>query len=220
MEFTQVIQEESEKPYFTQLMAYIKERRQEVNVYPKQANLFACFDACNLQEIKVVILGQDPYHQANQAMGYSFSVPKGIKIPPSLMNIYKELENDLGYDIPNHGDLTSWAKQGVLLMNTVMSVEESQPQAHKGKGWEQFSKRVIQTLNDREQPIVFILWGKPAQKNKVLIDDKKHLIIESAHPSPLSSYRGFFGSRPFSKTNAFLKEHNRQEIDWRIEDAI
>lgn len=220
MDFKQILLEEKQKPYFIDLMNFVNERYEQGIVYPSKENLFACFDACPLNEVKVVILGQDPYHQVNQAMGLSFSVPKGIKIPPSLVNIYKELESDLGITPCTHGNLMSWAKQGVLLMNTVLSVEDSSPNIHKNKGWEIFTDRIMEVLNESDTPIVFILWGKPAQLKAKKIDETKHLCLKSVHPSPLSSYRGFFGSKPFSQANKFLQEHGLSPIKWRIIDEI
>ncbi|MDF9824571.1 uracil-DNA glycosylase [Breznakia sp. PF5-3] len=216
MDIEAIVQEEKEKEYFKKLAKYINSRYINSTVYPPKEKLFACLKECDMNDVKVVILGQDPYHQKGQAMGLSFSVPKGVKVPPSLVNIYKELQDDLGVDLPNHGDLTSWTKQGVLLMNTVLSVEDSNANCHKGKGWEIFTDRIMRELNDYDKPLVFILWGKPAQEKARLIDNPKHLLLKSVHPSPLSAYRGFFGSKPFSKANTFLKANGRNEIDWRI----
>ncbi len=220
MNFKTLLSEEQQKPYFNELMNFIDQRYVEGIVYPRKENLFSCFEACPLDKVKVVILGQDPYHQKGQAMGLSFSVSKGLRIPPSLRNIYKELENDLGVSQCNHGDLTCWAKQGVLLLNSVLSVEDSQANIHKNKGWEKFTDRVMEVLNESETPIVFILWGKPAQLKAKMINEEKHLCLKSVHPSPLSSYRGFFGSKPFSLTNEFLEIHGMQPILWRIQDDI
>jgi uracil-DNA glycosylase len=172
----------------------------------------------SFKDTKVVILGQDPYHGPGQAHGLSFSVQPGIEMPPSLQNIFKELHNDLGCYLPNHGCLKKWADQGVLLLNTVLTVRQGQPNSHKGMGWEQFTDQVIRILNEREQPVVFILWGRHAQSKKELITGAHHLILESSHPSPMSASRGFFGSRPFSKTNQFLREIGVREIDWQIEN--
>ncbi len=220
MNFTQLLEEEKQKPYFQLLQTFVNERYESTTVYPSKENLFACFDICPLEKVKVVILGQDPYHQKGQAMGLSFSVPKGVKIPPSLVNIYKELESDLCIVAPNHGDLTYWAQQGVLLLNTVLSVEDSKPNCHKNKGWEIFTDRIMSVLNESETPIVFILWGKPAQQKAKMIDESKHFCIKSVHPSPLSSYRGFFGSKPFSLANTFLEAQGIEKIDWRIVDEV
>jgi uracil-DNA glycosylase len=168
------------------------------------------------QDTSVVILGQDPYHGAGQAHGLSFSVKPGVKQPPSLKNIFKELHDDLGCEIPNHGYLVKWAEQGVLMLNTVLTVRESKPNSHKGKGWENFTDQVIKALNEREQPVVFLLWGRHAQEKKNLITNERHHIIESAHPSPFAARKGFFGTKPFSKANQLLKEMGRKEIDWQI----
>lgn len=216
MEIESILQEEKQKDYFKQLMSFIDDRYKQVEVYPPKAMLFNCFKVCDMNNIKVVILGQDPYHQKGQAMGLSFSVAKDVKIPPSLNNIYKELEADMHITKPSHGDLTSWAKQGVLLMNTVMSVEAGKANAHQGRGWEQFTDRIMQELNTYQEPLVFILWGKPAQNKAKWITNEKHLLLKSVHPSPLSAHRGFFGSKPFSKANAFLEKHQRGIIDWSI----
>ena len=169
------------------------------------------------EDIKVVIIGQDPYHELHQANGLAFSVNKGVRIPPSLVNIYKEAHNDVGIDIPNHGDLTAWAKQGVLLLNTVLTVEKGCANSHKGKGWEIFTDHIIEEMNKREKPVVFILWGRQAENKASMIDTNKHCVITSAHPSPLSAHRGFFGSKPFSRTNEFLVSQGIEPIDWRID---
>lgn len=214
MDLNKIIESEKQKHYFQELMSYLDERYKQTLVYPLKENLFACFEKCPLDDIKVVILGQDPYHQPRQAMGLCFSVPEGVKLPPSLVNIYKELESDIGGSMRSSGDLTNWAKQGVLLLNTVMSVEDSKPNCHKNKGWEVFTDTIIQSLNEYDKPLVFVLWGKPAQEKLKFITNKNHLILTAPHPSPLSSYRGFFGSKPFSKANAFLKTNDRKEIEW------
>ena len=180
-------------------------------------DIFNCFKLTDYSSVKAVILGQDPYHGYGQAHGLCFSVQKGIKPPPSLVNIYKELKSDLEIEIPTHGELTSWAKQGVLLLNTVLTVREGTPNSHKDCGWQWFTDEVIKLLNKRDSPIVFILWGGNARSKKKFIDQNKHFIIESAHPSPLSAYNGFFGSKPFSKTNALLKSVDIEPINWNIE---
>ncbi len=185
-------------------------------VYPQRSQLFYAFELSPFKETKVVILGQDPYHGEGQAHGLAFSVPAGMKIPPSLRNIYKELEEDCSVKTPTHGDLSSWAKQGILLLNTVLTVEKSKAGSHQKKGWEAFTDEVIKVISRKRENVVFILWGSPAQKKQKLIDANKHHIIESVHPSPLSSYRGFFGSRPFSKTNLFLKSTQQKLIDWEL----
>ncbi|MDC1175590.1 uracil-DNA glycosylase [Bacteriovoracaceae bacterium] len=207
---TQVQQE-----YFINLNKFLKNQN-ELETYPKKENIFKAFELCSLKDLKVVILGQDPYHGQDQAHGLSFSVTTGMKIPPSLRNIYKELETDLNIKAPNHGCLESWAKQGVLLLNNVLTVEKSKAGAHQKKGWEQFTEFVMRTINEKKDNIVFILWGGPAQKKAKLLDDKRHFLLMSPHPSPLSSYRGFFGSRPFSKCNEFLKSKELKTIDWKI----
>ena len=187
-------------------------------IYPRKGEIFKAFELTDFSNVKVVILGQDPYHQPFQSHGLCFSVNKGVKIPPSLVNIYKEIKSDLGCEIPTHGNLTKWATQGVLLLNTIMSVRDSSPMSHSNKGWEIFTDRVIKELNDDDTPKVFLLWGSPSRKKKVLITNPRHLILECAHPSPLSAYNGFFGCKHFSKTNEFLKANNREIIDWQIED--
>ncbi|TCP70030.1 uracil-DNA glycosylase [Baia soyae] len=201
---------------FTGLLSKVEEERKTHTVYPKQEDLFSAFRLTSYADTKVVILGQDPYHGAGQAHGLSFSVQPGIKTPPSLKNIYKELESDLGIPAPNHGYLQSWAQQGVLLLNTILTVRESTPLAHKKMGWERFTDAVIQKCNEREQPVVFVLWGKPAQTKKKLITGQHHLILESVHPSPLSARGGFFGSKPFSHINQFLQKNKINPIDWSI----
>lgn len=185
-------------------------------IYPSQNEIFSAFDATPFNKVRVVIIGQDPYHGADQAHGMCFSVKKGIKPPPSLRNIYKELATDIGFEIPEHGFLDSWAKQGVLLLNSVLTVEESKAGSHQKKGWEEFTDSVIKTLNDKKENLVFILWGAPAQKKAKVVDEKRHFILKSPHPSPLAAYRGFFGSRPFSKTNELLQSINSKPIDWSL----
>lgn len=208
---------EFEKPYFQELINFLEEEYKHEVIYPERDDIFNALTYTAYNDVKVVILGQDPYHGPNQAHGLSFSVKKGVRLPPSLKNIYKELEADIGCTVPAHGDLTRWAKQGVLLLNTVLTVRQGAAHSHKGKGWEIFTDHVISRLNERETPVIFVLWGLPAQKKKKLIDESKHFIIESVHPSPLSVYRGFFGSKPFSKINQYLREFKREEIDWELE---
>lgn len=208
--------QEKQQTYYTELMRFLEDEYKQKQIFPPQAELFSAFQYCDLKQIKVVILGQDPYHEKNQAHGLAFSVRKGIKIPPSLRNIYKELHDDLGIEIPTHGCLTSWAKQGVFMLNAVLSVREGQAGSHHNKGWETFSDHVIQTINAECENVVFLLWGAPAQRKQSLIDSDKHCVLCAPHPSPLSAYRGFFGSKPFSQTNAYLKAHGCGEIDWRI----
>lgn len=205
---------EFEKSYFKQLVTFIREEYSNHIVYPPGKMLFNAFNYCPFNEVKVVILGQDPYHGQGQAHGLSFSVQDGIPIPPSLENIYKELVSDLGVPFPESGNLTHWAKQGVLLLNTVLSVREKEPQSHQNKGWEFFTDAVIRAISERKDPVVFILWGSPAQKKEAIIDSGKHLILKAVHPSPLSAYRGFFGSKPFGQTNAFLEKQGKSPIAW------
>ena len=211
------LKEEYKKEYFTELMNFVKEEYKNKIIYPKQNEVFNAFRYTDFDNVKVVILGQDPYHGPNQAEGLSFSVSDDVLKPPSLKNIFKELESDLGIPFPKHNSLKPWTKQGVLLLNAVLTVEEHKPASHKGKGWEIFTVDVIEILNKREKPIVFILWGAFARSKKNLITNKQHYIIESAHPSPFSARNGFFGSKPFSKTNKFLREKGLEEIDWRVE---
>lgn len=185
-------------------------------IYPEYDNVFNALKITSYKNTRVVIVGQDPYHGENEAMGLSFSVPKNIKVPPSLKNIYKELNDDLGIDIPNHGDLTSWTKEGVLLLNSVLTVEKDKPGSHQKIGWQRLTDYIIKIINQKETPVVFILWGNYARNKKEIITNPNHLIIESTHPSPFSARNGFFGSKPFSKTNDFLKKNNLQEINWEI----
>ncbi|NLK75180.1 MAG: uracil-DNA glycosylase [Clostridiales bacterium] len=213
------IGDEFKKSYYRELYNFVKAEYGKYIIYPNADDIFNAFHFTPLSKVKAVILGQDPYHNVGQAHGLSFSVKPGIDIPPSLVNIYKELHDDLGCYIPNHGHLEKWARQGVLLLNTVLTVRAHQANSHQGRGWEQFTDAVINAINQQDRPIVFILWGRPAQQKKKMLTNKKHLILEAPHPSPLSAYRGFFGSRPFSKTNEFLKSHGIEPIDWQIEQA-
>lgn len=217
-DWDQYLNQEFKQPYYLQIREFLVDEYNSRPIYPDRFDIFNALNYTSYTETKVVILGQDPYHGPGQAHGLSFSVKPGVPAPPSLQNIFKELQADLGCTIPNHGHLVSWAKQGVLLLNTVLTVRESQPNSHKGMGWETFTDRVITTLNDREQPVVFILWGKHAQDKQQLITRNHHYIIRSPHPSPLSSHRGFFGSRPFSKSNEFLEKMGLTPIDWQIPD--
>ena len=209
---------EFRKPYYKKLYEFIKEEYNTKQIFPPAEDIFNAFHLTPLSKVKVVILGQDPYHDVGQAHGLCFSVRPGICTPRSLVNIYKELHDDLGCKIPNNGYLEKWAKQGVLLLNTVLTVQAHQAFSHRGKGWEEFTNAAIQVLNEQDRPMVFILWGRPAQEKKAFLNNPKHLILESPHPSPLSASRGFFGSRPFSKTNLFLEENGIAPIDWQIED--
>lgn len=211
------IEDEFKKPYYRELYNFVKAEYERYIIYPSADDIFNAFHFTPLSKVKVVILGQDPYHNQGQAHGLSFSVKPGIDIPPSLVNIYKELQDDLGCYIPNHGYLEKWARQGVLLLNTVLTVRAHQANSHQGRGWEQFTDAVINAINQQDRPIVFILWGRPAQQKKKMLTNKKHLILEAPHPSPLSAYRGFFGSKPFSKTNEFLISNGLEPIDWQIE---
>lgn len=208
--------EESGKDYYAALMSFLDDEYSRYTVYPPRDDLFASFELTPYESAKVVILGQDPYHQPHQAHGLSFSVRMGVKPPPSLQNIYKELQSDLGIEPPSHGCLESWARQGVFLLNTVMSVREGAAGSHSGKGWELFTDNAVRYLNRHSSPLVFILWGARAHAKEALIKDHKHLIIKSAHPSPLSAYKGFFGSRPFSQANSFLRLNDLTEISWNM----
>ncbi len=210
--------EETKKEYFLNLEKFLSKEYQNNKVYPSRENLFNCFRLTSLEDVKVVILGQDPYHQPSQAHGLAFSVQRGVKIPPSLRNIFKEINNDTGAAIPSHGDLTYLAKQGVLLLNTILTVEDSKPLSHQNKGWEIFTDRVIDQVNNSKQPIVFLLWGNNSRNKKELITNKEHLVLEAPHPSPLSSYHGFFGCKHFSKANEFLIKNNLKPIDWEIKE--
>lgn len=212
MLFEQFLLNEKQQPYFKQLKIKLIEEYENYDVYPPIHDLFNCFK--DIQQLKVVILGQDPYHQKGQANGLAFSVHKGVKIPPSLKNIYHELSEDLGIDIPTHGDLSAWVKEGVLLLNNVLSVRDSQPNSHFNLGWHTFVEHTIQYINQLDEPIVYILWGKNAISKKKLVTNPQHFVIESAHPSPLSAYRGFFGSKPFSKANNYLVSHGKTPVNW------
>lgn len=201
---------------FKKFLNMINDKYKTNTIYPLKENIFNALKLTSYKDTKVVIMGQDPYHGEGEAHGLSFSVQKGIKVPPSLQNIYKELNDDLGIKPVNDGDLTKWAKEGVLLLNAVLTVEKDKPASHRKLGWELFTDYIIKLLNDREEPVVFILWGNFAKEKKKYITNPKHLIIESAHPSPFSANYGFFGSKPFSKANAFLKKNNIKEIDWQL----
>lgn len=211
-----ILKEEINKEYFQKLIIFIKEEYKKKTIYPKQTEIFKAFRNTSYKDTKVVILGQDPYHGENEAEGLSFSVKIGIRKPPSLQNIFKELKNDLGYEIPENGSLVKWSEEKVLLLNTVLTVEKDKPASHKDLGWETFTDAVIKKLNEKETPVVFILWGNFAKSKKKYITNKNHYIIESAHPSPFSAYNGFFGSKPFSKTNNFLISKGIKPIDWEI----
>lgn len=209
-----ILWEEFQKPYFETLKHFLVEEKKHYTLYPSGPNIFAAFEHTPFENVKVVILGQDPYHGEKQAHGLCFSVQEGVAHPPSLQNIFKELQSDIGCAIPKHGTLTSWAKEGVFLLNTVLTVRASQPLSHRNQGWENFTDAVIRAISSRKENVVFILWGAPAGAKASLIDSKKHLILRAPHPSPLSSYRGFFGSKPFSKTNEYLIKHGKTPITW------
>ncbi len=209
---------EFRQPYYRKLYQTIREEYRTRVIYPPAQEIFTAFHLTPLDRVKVVILGQDPYHEPNQAHGLCFSVKKGVEIPPSLVNIYQELSDDLGCPIPHHGCLVHWAEQGVLMLNTLLTVRAHQAFSHKDIGWEAFTDAAIRAVDGEDRPIVFILWGRPAQQKKALITNPKRLVIESPHPSPLSAYRGFFGSRPFSRTNDWLVSHGETPIDWEIPD--
>lgn len=212
----ELLDTELQKEYYQNLSSFIINEYNTKTVFPPFDTIYRAFDLIEPEDVKVVIIGQDPYHGRDQANGLAFSVHRGCKIPPSLRNIYKELQDDIGCEIPDHGNLENWAREGVLLINSVLTVLESQANSHKEKGWEIFTDHVISTLSKNYTHIVFVLWGKPSQKKSVLIDASKHLIIKSAHPSPLSAFRGFFGSKPFSQSNEYLKQYCRGSIDWCI----
>jgi uracil-DNA glycosylase len=211
-----ILQDEFEKDYFKTLVEQVKREYEKHTCHPPIDEVFRAFRLTPYTKTKVLLLGQDPYHNPHQAMGLAFSVNKGVKIPPSLENIFKEYQDDLGYPRPTSGDLTPWGKQGMLLLNAILSVRENNPLSHRPYGWERFTDHVITKLNEKERPMVFVLWGSYARSKKHLIDNDRHLIIENVHPSPLSAYRGFFGSRPFSKINRFLETTGQQPLDFRL----
>jgi len=215
-----VLQPQFDSPYMVELRKFlVTEREAGKSIFPKGSEWFHALDATPLDNVHVVILGQDPYHGEGQAHGLCFSVKPGVRPPPSLVNIYKELQSDLGLPPPRHGHLEHWARQGVLMLNSVLTVEANRAASHQGKGWEKFTDEIIREVNKLERPVVFILWGSYAQKKAAFVDTTRHHVIKSAHPSPLSAHNGFFGSRPFSRTNAFLREHGQAEIDWRLPDT-
>ena len=209
---------EFRKPYYRDLYAFVKQEYATKVVYPPAEDLFNALHLTPLSKVKVVILGQDPYHNVGQAHGLSFSVPPGQEIPPSLVNIYRELHDDIGCRMPDNGYLVKWAEQGVLLLNTVLTVRAHQAGSHQGKGWEQFTGAILQAVNEQDRPIVYMLWGSQAQSRAPMLTNPDHLILRAPHPSPLSAYRGFFGCRHFSRANAFLEDHGRSPIDWQIEN--
>lgn len=214
----QALEEEFRKPYYKTLFEFVKEEYSKTAVYPPAEDIFNAMHLTPLSKVKVLILGQDPYHGDRQAHGLSFSVMPKTDIPPSLQNIYQELHDDLGCTIPNNGYLKKWAEQGVLLLNTVLTVRAHQPNSHQGHGWEHFTDAIIQAVNAQDRPIVYMLWGKPAQSKIPMLKNPKHLILKAPHPSPLSAYRGFFGCKHFSQANAFLAENGQEVVDWQIED--
>jgi uracil-DNA glycosylase len=219
-DWNEILKDEFEQEYFKELNSFLDEEYASATVYPPKDEIFSAYNVTPYSKVKVVIIGQDPYHNPNQAHGMSFSVKPGVKCPPSLVNIYKELNAELNIPIPKSGYLMDWAKQGVFLLNTVLTVRENEPGSHAKKGWEKFTDRTIKALSESDRPICFMLWGKPAQaKKKLIASNPKHLILESAHPSPLSAYRGFFGCNHFIEANEFLKANGLEEIDWSIRDC-
>ncbi len=213
-DWDEILKDEWQKPYMQGLFAFLKQEYAENIIYPPQEDVLNALNYTSFNDVKVVIIGQDPYHGFGQAQGLCFSVKEGVKLPPSLVNIFKELETDVGRQFTNNGDISYWAKQGVLMLNTVLTVREGQPQSHKGKGWEKFTDRVISELNKKETPIVFLLWGKPAEKKAQIITNPIHKKLVSVHPSPLSAYRGFLGCGHFSKTNEILIQNGQKPIRW------
>lgn len=213
----QYIESEFQKPYFNGLKQFLaKEAALGKVIYPASNSVFNAFEHCSFEELKVVIIGQDPYHGVGQANGLAFSVNEGQKLPPSLRNIFKELNQDVGFEIPNHGDLTTWAKQGVLLLNSILTVEEGKPGSHQQKGWETFTNTIIKKISDESNGVVFLLWGNYAKSKMDLIDANKHFILTAAHPSPLSAYQGFFHCKHFSKTNEYLLQQGKKPIEWQL----
>lgn len=209
---------EFSKPYYSDLYKFVKSEYETRTIFPPINDIFNAYEYTPLSEVKVLILGQDPYHDYNQAHGLCFSVNPGVDIPPSLVNIYKELHDDLGCYVPNNGYLTKWAKQGVMLLNTVLTVRAHQANSHRDRGWEEFTDATIRILNEQDRPIVYMLWGKPAQRKAEMLNNPKHLVLMAPHPSPLSSYRGFFGCKHFSKANDFLRSNGIEPIDWQVEN--
>ena len=218
-QWLEALKPEFKKPYYKELFEKVGQEYQQRKIFPAPDDIFNAFHFTPLDEVKVVILGQDPYHNDGQAHGLCFSVKPEVEVPPSLVNIYQELHEDCGCEIPNNGYLEKWAKQGVLMLNTVLTVRAHQANSHRGMGWEEFTDAAIRVLNEQDRPIVFLLWGRPAQMKKSMLNNPKHLILEAPHPSPLSANRGFFGCRHFSKTNEFLKSHGLEPIDWQIENV-
>ncbi len=217
-EWDELLKGEFDKAYYQKLRGFLVKEYSERTIYPDMYDIFNALRYTSYSDVKAVMIGQDPYHGRGQAHGLCFSVKKGVDVPPSLKNMYKELESDIGFKAPRHGELIEWAKQGVLMLNAVLTVREGEANSHKGMGWEIFTDRVIELLNEREEPIVFLLWGGNARRKKALITNPKHHVLEAAHPSPLSAYNGFFGCRHFSKTNQILKEMGQTPIDWSLSD--
>ena len=217
-DWAEPLSEEFKKPYYAALYQKVKEEYNTQQIFPAAEDVFNAFHLTPLHDVKVVILGQDPYHNVGQAHGLCFSVKPDVDVPPSLVNIYKELKDDLGCSIPNHGYLEKWAKEGVMLLNTVLTVRAHQPNSHQGIGWEEFTNAAIRVLNEQDRPIVYMLWGKPAQSKKKMLANPKHLILMAPHPSPLSAHRGFFGCKHFSQANEFLEKNGLEPIDWQIEN--
>ena len=211
-----VLTEEFDKPYFKELESFVAQERKSKTIYPASEDVFSAFELTPFEQVNVLILGQDPYHGDRQAHGLCFSVKPGVKTPPSLVNIYKELKDDLGFDIPNHGYLVPWAKQGILMINAVLTVEAHTANSHKNKGWETFTDAVISKVNQKQEPVIFVLWGGYAKKKLKLIDTNRHTVIQSAHPSPLSARNGFFGSKPFSQINSALRQAGKPEINFQL----
>lgn len=216
-EWDELLKVQFQKEYYLKLRLFLKQEYENYHIYPDMSNIFNALKYTSYNDVKAVILGQDPYHEVGQAHGLCFSVKKGVPKPPSLVNIFKELKEDLGISPPEHGELTQWAKNGVMLLNTVLTVKEGQANSHKNKGWEIFTDNIVQLLNDRQKPMVFILWGANAKEKLKLITNPKHMILTAAHPSPLSAFNGFFGCRHFSKTNDFLHNIGEKEISWKID---
>ena len=216
-DWQEIVGEEFKKPYYLELREFLKAQYENETVYPAKENIWSAFEHTAYQDVKVVILGQDPYHGPGQAHGLSFSVQPGVPHPPSLRNMFKELKEDIGCEKPKDGTLTKWADQGVMMLNTVLTVRAGEANSHRNKGWETFTDEVIRKLSEREEPVIFVLWGKPAQKKKPLIDMSRHSVIEAPHPSPLSAKRGFFGSKPYSKVNELLQAREEKPIDFCLD---
>jgi len=216
-DWQELLEEEFSKSYYQELRQFLKEEYTNETIFPPMDFIFQAMHQTAFADVKVLIVGQDPYHGKNQAHGLSFSVQPGVKIPPSLRNIYKELADDMNMPVPTTGYLDRWSKEGVLLLNTVLTVREGKANSHRNKGWETLTDKVIELLGQRTQPTVFILWGKPAESKRALINEETHCVLTAPHPSPLSAHRGFFGSKPFSKANDFLRDHDREEVDWSLE---